>query len=428
MRIDDEYRSLLPPLSLPESEALKRSVKEDGLHYPIIVNRSGVVLDGHNRLKVCRELNIKPRFEIKDFANDKVREKKFVIVANLRRRHLNDFQKIELSQPLLAIERKIAKRRMLHTRKGLLPNGGRGEAVEKVASEIGVSARTYYRALVVLEKESENVKRKLRAGRLEISAAYASLQLKQKRKELLERSKTPLRSHVQLRCGDFRKELRDIPDCSVDAILTDPPYARKFVRLATDILALASRTLKQGGSLFFMVGQSYLPDIFRQLPNTYPENGGKSLNYNWTLAPLMALNASTSIFPRKVLVSWKPVVWITKGRFQGDWHYDTIEPDEPDKSIDEWQQSVKGIEKLINRYTQPGNLILDPLMGTGTFGVAAVELRRSFIGCDLDAEKVAIANARIAEVDQNGLKQEALISPRRQKINTLYSTKRGRSA
>jgi DNA modification methylase len=149
-----------------------------------------------------------------------------------------------------------------------------------------------------------------------------------------------------------------------------------------------------------MVGQSFLPDIFRQLPNTYPETGGGELNYNWTLAPLMALNASTSIFPRRVLVSWKPVLWLVKGRFHGGWHYDTIEPDERDKTIDEWQQSVKGISKLINRYTNVGDTILDPCMGTGSFGVAAIALKRCFIGCDLDPEKVAIAHARIAEVDQ----------------------------
>jgi site-specific DNA-methyltransferase (adenine-specific) len=98
-----------------------------------------------------------------------------------------------------------------------------------------------------------------------------------------------------------------------------------------------------------------------------------------------------------------------KGKFQGGWHYDTIEPDEPDKTIEEWQQSVKGTMKLIDRYTQPGDVILDPCMGTGTFGVAAVQLKRSFIGCDLDPEKVAIAHARIAEGDRSGITQQVRI-------------------
>jgi hypothetical protein len=93
LKVDEEYSSLLPPLSQPESEALKRSIREDGQHFPIIANKHGTVLDGHNRLKVCRELGTKPRFAIRDFYNDRLREKKFVIVSNLRRRHLNDFRR-----------------------------------------------------------------------------------------------------------------------------------------------------------------------------------------------------------------------------------------------------------------------------------------------------------------------------------------------
>lgn len=142
LRVDEEYRSLLPSLSQPESEALKRSIREDGLHYPIIANKHGIVLDGHNRLKVCRELGIKPRFEVRDFCNDRLEEKKFVIVADLRRRRLNDFQKIELSQPLLSIQRLLARQRQVRAGKSLgrdlLPNGrelSNGEAVENVARE-----------------------------------------------------------------------------------------------------------------------------------------------------------------------------------------------------------------------------------------------------------------------------------------------------
>ena len=63
LRFNQEYKSLLPPLSAAESEALKRSIEQDGLHYPIIVSKDGTVLDGHNRLRACQELGIEPRFE-----------------------------------------------------------------------------------------------------------------------------------------------------------------------------------------------------------------------------------------------------------------------------------------------------------------------------------------------------------------------------
>ena len=52
---------------------------------------------------------------------------------------------------------------------------------------------------------------------------------------------------------------------------------------------------------------------------------------------------------------------------------------------------------LLNNYTQPGDTILDPFMGSGTTGVACVKTGRNFIGIELDPGYYAIAERRIAE-------------------------------
>ncbi len=70
------------------------------------------VLDGHHRYRACTELGIEPDFEVRKF-DDKLLEKKFVIEANLRRRHLNNFQLVELAVPLLEIEKALAKKRQV---------------------------------------------------------------------------------------------------------------------------------------------------------------------------------------------------------------------------------------------------------------------------------------------------------------------------
>lgn len=44
---------------------------------------------------------------------------------------------------------------------------------------------------------------------------------------------------------------------------------------------------------------------------------------------------------------------------------------------------------------QPGSLILDPFMGSGTTGIAAVGQGYSFVGCELLPEHLQIARARI---------------------------------
>ena len=58
--------------------------------------------------------------------------------------------------------------------------------------------------------------------------------------------------------------------------------------------------------------------------------------------------------------------------------------------------------------TKPGGLILDPFMGSGTTGVAAVKLGYRFIGCELESEYFAIAQSRIkAAQKQQSLFNEA---------------------
>ncbi|MDP9286795.1 MAG: DNA modification methylase [Thermoproteota archaeon] len=62
-----EYLKLIPPLSEVEFDSLKRSIKEEGLHIPVIVNKQGIVLDGHHRFRACKELRIPLQFHIKEF-------------------------------------------------------------------------------------------------------------------------------------------------------------------------------------------------------------------------------------------------------------------------------------------------------------------------------------------------------------------------
>src|SRR5690554_2424315 len=60
------------------------------------------------------------------------------------------------------------------------------------------------------------------------------------------------------------------------------------------------------------------------------------------------------------------------------------------------QKPVALMEYLIRTYTNEGDVVLDNCMGSGTTGVAAVNLNRKFIGIELDPEYFAIAEKRIS--------------------------------
>ena len=53
--------------------------------------------------------------------------------------------------------------------------------------------------------------------------------------------------------------------------------------------------------------------------------------------------------------------------------------------------------QIIENFTNPGDTILDPFMGSGTTGVACVETGRNFIGIEIDADYFKIAQRRIAD-------------------------------
>lgn len=62
------------------------------------------------------------------------------------------------------------------------------------------------------------------------------------------------------------------------------------------------------------------------------------------------------------------------------------------------QKHVDLLKYLIKTYTNPGDVILDITMGSGSTGVAAVNLNRDFIGIELDLRYFGIAKERIINV------------------------------
>ena len=204
IQINPEYARAVPSLTDDEYAKLKNSIQKDGLYEPIIINKEYVILDGHHRFKACKELEVTPRYTVKHFENQ-LQERKYVIATNLYRRQLTSFQKVELAEPLIAIERELAKLRML---KGdPRQNFAEGKALERVAEDIGVSHETIRQALYVKENAPKEVVDRVRAGKKSISGAYRELKKKEKISEL-------------------RQEIPEIPDPEgvFGVIVVDPPW------------------------------------------------------------------------------------------------------------------------------------------------------------------------------------------------------------
>jgi len=95
------------------------------------------------------------------------------------------------------------------------------------------------------------------------------------------------------------------------------------------------------------------------------------------------------------------LIWTNKGnaariirhRWMG-----AMKGSEQDKTrVHPTQKPVALMEQIIRNYTNPGDLVLDPFMGSGTTGVAAMLTGRRFIGIELDPRYFAVAEQRIAD-------------------------------
>jgi 16S rRNA G966 N2-methylase RsmD len=179
--------------------------------------------------------------------------------------------------------------------------------------------------------------------------------------------------------GDFRERLADVPDGSVDLIVTDPPYPAEFLPLWSDLAEIAARVLKPSGVLVAMSGKIHLDQVMRSL--------GEHLHYGWMYAQPLP-GSHTRVLARHVLQAWKPWLAYSNGPWpsgQINWHKDLLDDVSRHKARYRWEQDPDGCRLMIETLTQPDAIVLDPFTGTGAFGIATLDLGRNFIGIELDA-------------------------------------------
>lgn len=91
--IDEEFESVIPPLTDEEFELLKESVLNDGEVYHPLVVWNNIIVDGHHRYKILKEHpEIKYRINKREFEN-RYEAISWICLNQLGRRNLNDAQK-----------------------------------------------------------------------------------------------------------------------------------------------------------------------------------------------------------------------------------------------------------------------------------------------------------------------------------------------
>jgi hypothetical protein len=274
----------------------------------------------------------------------------------------------------------------------------KGCVIDLSARKAQVSPMTYFKGRETIKNGSDNSKDQLRKGKVKIDKVYRELQ-KQKKKQELINDKTILNSsqdNFKLVQGDFVEKSKEfISDNSIDLLFKDPPYGSEYLSLYDNLAQLAVRVLKNGGTLVTYVGNYSTPQIIDKMQSA-------GLKYWWTIAVILD-GSFARHYPRKVSIKWKPLLWFVKGDTTNavDFIADVVNSIKPSKMMHEWEQSTIEAEHVISRLTVENQTVLDPMMRSGTTGVAALKLKRRFLGIELDPDNFQIASSRLCKVKDN---------------------------
>lgn len=271
---------------------------------------------------------------------------------------------------------------------------GRQGVNEKLGKEVGTSHENVRKIKRILKEAPQHIREKAMKGQYSPNKAYKLFQNEQKRQELINAKpviKLPENENCKLLLGDLLKKGKEITDNSMDLIFTDPPYAEASLPLYEKLGVLGTRVLKPGGSLVTFGSYAFL-----RCANLLEEAG---LKYIHTFAVIHAGNCGMD-YPNHIRLKWKPMLWFVKGNKPNTIGVieDVIYSTPPDKSQHEWAQSQTEAEHIINGLIVENQVILDPFMGVGTFGIAALKLRRKFVGIEIDPERFKLAEINIANV------------------------------
>lgn len=228
---------------------------------------------------------------------------------------------------------------------------------------------------------------------------------------------------IELIQGDCLEKMKDIPDGSIDIILTSPPYnlgnnhhtgnkrhktyndnlpENEYQEWQIKVLNECYRVLSDKGSVIY----NHKNRI---------KNGIQITPYEWLLKTnfiikqeLVWFNGSQNFDKIRFYPMTERVYWLAKSPetklFNVINHHDLFGRDEWKAVGTKGKHTRAFPEKMVSDFLlcfSDAKTVLDPFMGSGTTGVACKNLNRNFIGIELDEVYFKIAQERINNLPTN---------------------------
>lgn len=213
----------------------------------------------------------------------------------------------------------------------------------------------------------------------------------------------------QLGMVDAVEWLRGLPDESVDLIVTDVAYESLEKHRAVGTTTRLKRWFK-------IFPNARFGELFAEMYRVMKRD-----THLYFMCDSETMFVAKPIGEEHGFRFWKPIVW-DKVYMGGGYHYraqtefvlffekgkralnsksitDIIRiKSKRDKGRYPTQKPEELMEVLIGQSTSPGDLVIDPFMGSGSVGAAAMSKQRCFAGNDISQDSIDCARARLLEL------------------------------
>jgi site-specific DNA-methyltransferase (adenine-specific) len=227
------------------------------------------------------------------------------------------------------------------------------------------------------------------------------------------RVERPTAKTFALSTQDAVEWLRGLEDESVDLVVTDPAYESLEKHRAVGTTTRLKHSKASSNDWFSIFPNARFPELFAELYRVLADD-----SHFYLFCDAETMFVAKPLAERAGFKFWKPLVWEKRSIGLG-YHYRALYElilffEKGKRKLNDLSVAdvishprIRGgypaekpsavSEVLIRQSSEPGQLVIDPFMGSGSVGAAAIGLGRSFRGTDVCAEAVAITERRLLE-------------------------------
>lgn len=226
---------------------------------------------------------------------------------------------------------------------------------------------------------------------------------------------------IDLRKGDCLELMKNIPDNSIDLIVTDPPYRVTSRGSAGNSGGMLQKKINKQGKVFNFNDISckqYAPEFYRILKDgthCYVMCNHTNLiemltiftNTGFHFIKCLIWNKGNKIMGQFYMSQFEYIMFFRKGKAKKINNCGTSDilevPNKKTKingkNIHDTEKPIDLMKILIENSSQENDVVLDSFMGAGATGIACKKLNRNFIGIELDENYFDIAKERIEKAE-----------------------------